>query len=128
MSKPHREALIAAGQPVPNFVLGTFLADTGASVTCVDPGLVAPLSLTPTGVANMMTPSTNGGTHSCYQYDVALFIPPTKPTDLGHFVDALPVMETHLRSQGIDGLLGRDVLQSCVLISNGPSGIWTLAF
>ena len=128
LSKPHREALTAAGKPVPNFVMGTFLIDTGATGTCVDPGLVQPLGLTPTGAVNIHTPSTNGAHHSCFQYDVALYISGMHANDLGHFVDAMPVMETHLRAQGIDGLLGRDVLERCVLIANGPMGTFTLSF
>jgi Aspartyl protease len=75
VSVPHRDALLAANKPVPNAVQGTFLIDTGASGTCVDPGLVAPLGLTPTGAVMMQTPSTGGTPFSCYQYDVMILIP-----------------------------------------------------
>jgi hypothetical protein len=37
-------------------------------------------------------------------------------------------METQLRSQGIDGLIGRDMLQQCVFITNGPASLLTLAY
>ncbi len=76
----------------------------------------------------IQTPSTAGTAHSCAQYDVFLYILPGKPGEIGHFIDAMPVLETQLRSQGIDGLLGRDVLQTCVLITNGPAGILTLSY
>ncbi len=128
LSKPHTDALIASNQLVPPWVTGTFLIDTGASGTCVDPDLVKPLGLAPSGAVMMQTPSTGATPHQCFQYDVMLYIPPAKPGELGHFVEALPVLETHLRPQGIDGLLGRDVLQSCVFIMNGPLGIATLSF
>ncbi len=128
LSRPHRDVLAAANQPVPPFVQGTFLVDTGASNTVVDPGLVQPLGLTPTGAVTIQTPSTAGAPHSCYQYDVMLFIPNGIATDGSLIVDALPVIETHLRPQGIDGLIGRDVLQRCVLIANGSIGLLTLAY
>lgn len=127
LSGPHRDALTAAGQPVPTAVTGTFLIDTGASGTCVDPGLVATLGLTPSGAVMIQTPSTAGAPHPCAQYDIMLYILPGRPGEIGYFVDALAVIETSLRPQGIDGLLGRDVLQNCVLITNGPAGILTLA-
>lgn len=128
LSKPHRDALSAAGQPIPNFVTGRFLVDTGASSTCVDPDLVKPLGLLPSGAVNIKTPSTGAAAHTCYTYDVAFFIPPTTMGDLGHFIDPMAVLETHLRSQGIDGLIGRDVLSKCVLVMNGPMNVYTLAY
>lgn len=124
---PHRAAQTASGKPIPSAVTGTFLIDTGASTTCVDPGLVAPLGLTPSGAVMIQTPSTSGTAHACAQYDVFLYILPGRPGEVGYYVEAMPVLKTFLRSQGIDGLLGRDVLQNCVLITNGPAGILTLS-
>lgn len=128
LSEPHRDALIRAGKTPPPFVHGTFLIDTGASCTCVDPGLVAPLGLVATGAMMIQTPSTNGTPHACHQYDVALVIPPATPSDPHFFIGAMPILETPLRTQGIDGLLGRDVLQRCVYINNGPAGIFILSY
>jgi Aspartyl protease len=115
---------LATGAPA---ALGTFLVDTGASGTCVDRDLIKGLGLQPTGRTAISTPSTSGTPHYCDQYDVALFIP-GNPGGGGHIVAALPIITTHLRSQGIDGLLGRDVLNNCVLIYNGNASILTLAY
>lgn len=41
VSEARRQALTAAGQPVPPFVPIRALLDTGASVTCVDPTVIA---------------------------------------------------------------------------------------
>jgi Aspartyl protease len=128
LSEPHRVALQKAGKDVPAFVIGTFLIDTGASGTCVDPSLVASLNLSPTGAVMIQTPSTNGVAQSCPQYDVAQVIPSEKPEDPPLIFNAVPVMETGLRSQGIDGLLGRDILQKCIFITNGPTASFTLAY
>lgn len=127
VSRPHADALTAVGRPVPPLVTGTFLIDTGASSTCVDPGLVAPLGLTQTGAVMIQTPSTNGVPVACAQYDVMMIIAGAVGT-LPMVVEATPVMETSLRSQGIDGLLGRDVLGNCVLITNGPASLLTLSY
>ena len=128
LSQPRTQALIAAGQTPPPHVSGTFLIDTGASGTCVDPDLVAPLGLSPSGAVLIQTPSTAGTPHSCYEYDVLIHIPASIRGQAGYVVPALPVLETHLRSQGIDGLIGRDVLAGCVFIVNGPIGFMTLSY
>jgi hypothetical protein len=127
VSTPRVQALIAASQPVPPPSIGTFLVDTGASATCVDPELIRNLGLQPTGRTAISTPSTAGSVHYCDQYDVALFIP-GNPGGGGHLVDAIPIITTHLRAQGIDGLLGRDVLNNCILIYNGNASIFTIAY
>jgi|SRR6516165_4575235 hypothetical protein len=128
VSLPRLNALTAAGVPVPPTATGTFLLDTGASCTCVDPALLSTLGLQPTGRALISTPSTAGQPHHCNQYDISIFIPANSPTPGGHLVPALPVVETHLRSQGIDGLIGRDVLDNCTFIYNGSARMFTLAY
>lgn len=126
-SLPRQHALQAAGSPVPPVVTGNFLIDTGASGTCVDPSLIAKLGIPASGSVAIQTPSTQGAPHQCDTYDVMLFIPAGE-SQAGHFIEVMPVFETHLSGQGIDGLLGRDVLQSCVLIYNGVTNLFTLSY
>jgi len=125
VSIPRMQALNAAGSHLPPAATGTFLLDTGASCTCVDPALLNSLGLQPTGRVLISTPSTAGQPHHCNQYDISIFIPGSSG---GHLVPALPAVETHLRSQGIDGLIGRDVLDNCTFIYNGTLKIFTLAY
>ena len=125
ISTPRRLALEKAGLPIPSFVQGTFLLDTGASGTCVDPALVAPLSLHPSGQVAIQTPSTNGTPVHCNQYDVAIYIP---LDSTGFMIGAVPILETGLASQGIDGLIGRDIINRCTLIYNGSAGFLSLAY
>lgn len=109
--------MVDAGVAVPTPVLAVLLIDTGASCTCIDPATVSPLNLQPTGATQFQTPSTNGVHHSCNLYDISLLMPAPRGTPF--FVPALPIVETHLRSQGIDGLIGRDLLKQWTLYYNG---------
>lgn len=128
VSMPRMQALVAAGQTPPPPALGQFLVDTGASGTAVDPALLQGLGLQPTGRAAISTPSTAGSLHYCDQYDISLFIPGNKGTGGGHLVREIPIVATHFRSQGFDGLIGRDVLNNCLLIYNGSASSVTLAY
>ena len=127
VSAARRAALEAAGQPVPSYVGFRALVDTGASCSCVDPSVIAKLGITPTGTMPVHTPSTGGTPHVLNQYDVSLIIP--GPLNAApHIVNTLPISETHLLAQGIEALLGRDILKDCLLTYNGPMGLYTLAF
>jgi len=126
VSEPKRIALIAAGQPVPPPESCRLLIDTGASLTCIDSWVIQQLGLSPTGAASFHTPSTSAGNaHSCNQYDVFLSI---QHPVLARMFHATPVFESAFKHQGIDGLLGRDILQHCLFIYNGELGICTLSF
>lgn len=122
------DALTKAGQAVPQWVPGTFLLDTGASGTCVDPDILNPLRIPPSGSVSVQTPSTGATPHVCNQYDIQLYIPGQDPGQEGLLIAALPVLESVLAPQGIDGLLGRDVLERCTLIYNPAIRIFTLAY
>lgn len=117
-----------AGLPVPQWIPGVFLVDTGASGTCVDPAILAPLGLTPSGSVSVQTPSTGATPHQCSQYDVHLYIPGADESKEGLVIPAIAVLETALSAQGIDGLIGRDVLDLCTLIYNSGIKTFTLAY
>lgn len=126
VSKPRQEALIQAGLPVPPSLDCRLLIDTGASSTCIDAGIIQQLQLSPSGIVSIHTPSTSAGqTHPCDQYDVSLAIP--HPA-LSRIFSAIPVIESQLAHQGIDGLFGRDILDQCVLIYSGELKLCILSF
>lgn len=126
VSTPRRQALLAAGQPVPDPMIVRLLVDTGASGTCIDQTHLVKLGIAPSGYVMVHTPTTAGTPVKRNQYDV----------DIGiifghgsyHFVDTLPVVESSVSCQGIDGLLGRDVLSQGILIYNGAADSYTLSF
>ena len=126
VSQARAQALIAAGQTVPAPVTGTFLIDTGATSTCVDAALIAGLGLPLIGRVMMQTPSTAGVPVACDQFDASFYIPGAAP-DAMLVIPALPLMAVTLAPQGIHGLIGRDILDRCMVTYHGPARFVTIA-
>jgi hypothetical protein len=125
VSAPRADALKAAGQPIPVNVNARLLVDTGASCTCIDPGILSSLGLTPTGTTTIHTPSTQGTGATVNQFDVSIVLVHTLVRRTWR---AWPVIESQLIGQGIQGLLGRDILASCLLTYDGTGQTFCLGF
>ena len=125
VSRPREAALRAIGQAIPAPIQIRALLDTGASCTCMDPIILRNLGLTPTGVGAVYTPSTGLQPHQANQYDVSLTL--LHPA-LNFSFFSIPVLESQLAIQGIQALIGRDLLRSCLFVYDGQAGIFTLAF
>lgn len=131
VSMAKQSALGAAGQQPPPPVMANLLVDTGASCTSIDLGAVTSLALTPTGSVPVHTPSTGAQPVMQQVYDVALAIFGRAPQGPGpgvHLVPNLPVLAAAFAAQGIDGLLGRDVLSQCRMHYAGVDGELFLSF
>ena len=129
VSGARRSALVAAGQPVPDLVRIRALVDTGADGTCLDPSVLSALALTPTGSVMVCTPSTGASPQPKDQYDVGIAIPGGSQDHAPLIVANIAVLSAELKDlQGIDGLIGRDILALCLLSYNGPAGMFTLAY
>ncbi|SRR5260370_720101 len=128
VTQARADALTAANQTIPQPQRMIALVDTGASCTCVDPAIIQALGLSPTGSTMMLTPSTGAQGHVTDQYDASLMIY-SAPDEVPLDIPVIAVIAADLRSgQGIDALIGRDVLSHCVLWYNGEMGFFTLAF
>jgi hypothetical protein len=125
VSNPRAVALQQAGQPVPQAVILRCLIDTGASGTCLDAAAIAPLGLTATGTTLITTPSTGVTPHECPTFDVSILF---YHADNSRFFGIVPVVATDFSAQSIDGLLGRDVLSSCLFVYDGAAKIFSIAF
>ena len=126
VSNPRFEALTTAGQTPPLAVFLPFLLDTGASHSSVDHASIAPLGLTPTGSISIHTPST--GTTPVEQplYDVSVFV---HHPESSKFKALLPMTATDFSQQpSIKGLLGRDFLESCLMVYDGAARLYSIAF
>jgi predicted aspartyl protease len=121
------QALTAANQTIPAAQNICALVDTGASHTCVDPMVFTSLGLQPTGSTSMLTPSTGATPINADTYDVGIVIP--NGTQQGLVIANMPVSASELyQAQGFHALIGRDILERCVLTYNGAMAMFTLAY
>lgn len=112
--------LTQQGQSLPNPITGFALIDTGASMSCIDNNVAQQLNLPVINVANMASAS-----HSSTQANIY----PVKFEILGWGItlDSNQTMGAALQVQGLIALLGRDLLQHCILIYNGNTGTISLS-
>lgn len=127
VSSARFQALTALGQLIPTAQNIRALIDTGASFTCVDPMVFQALGLQPTGSTPMLTPSTGQTPVNADTYDVGIVIPNAPNPAL--VITNMPVGASELfQAQGFHALVGRDILQRCVLTYNGSIALFTLAY
>ena len=127
VSAPRQAALMKAGLSVPLPLIARGLIDTGASCTCVDSSVIKRLQLTPSGTTVIHTPSTGVCPHTCNQFDIGIgIVMDNNQIHLSGMV--IPVIESDLNSQGIQALLGRDLLDQGILVYDGHRRHLTLAF
>ena len=80
-----------------------------------------------TGQIPIHTPSTQGQPHMCNQYDVGLTIYGAQ-TEIVYVNTALPIIEGQFKAQGIDGLLGRDILALTRMTYLGSDSWYAISF
>jgi hypothetical protein len=125
VSQPKQQVLQQANMPVPQPILIYGLVDTGASTTAIDRGIIQALGLQPTGSMSILTPSTGSTPHPANTFDVSIVIP---ISSLTFTVPAMQVFESSLNVQGIQALVGRDILSNCLFVYDGRANIFSLAF
>jgi hypothetical protein len=127
VSSSRRQALIAAGLSVPSAQGITALLDTGASISAVDPTVLAQLGLSPTGKVEIHTPSTQGVPVVSDTFDVAIAIFAARAGDLHFISDTVQVTSSALGGN-VHALIGTDILKDCILTYNGADDCFTLAW
>jgi hypothetical protein len=123
--------VIAAGLTPAPPVTAMLLVDTGASNTHLDDQIIARLGLQPTGSISVLTPTTGKIPVAVSTYDIDLIIQGfSLPGMVGlpHVVHNHSVSGCDLSAQGIDGLLGRDVLALARMTYSGPDNHFFLSF
>ena len=126
VSHARAEALKKALRPGPAPIQVRALVDTGASCTSVDPSILKALAIVSTGTVPVHTPSTTSGQpHVANQFDISVVL--NHPMIARTFM-ALPVIEAALLHQGIQALIGRDILSVCLLTYDGQSQTFCLGF
>jgi len=114
-----------AGLAIPQPVLIRGLVDIGASNIAIDPTIIQSLGIQPTGSMSILTPSTGTTAHQVNTFDVAIVVP---VAPLNFTLAAIQVFGSSLNVQGIQALIGRDILSNCLLVYDGRAGIFSLAF
>jgi len=126
---PHlrAELLRRSGFTVPEPVHIRALIDTGATLTGVSPKVLTALDLRPFDQISVYTSSTPPGSpHFCDRFVVSLSM-----VAEGR---ACPFPDTYVMSadcwlegEGIEALVGRDILERCNLMYFGPEGTFNLS-
>jgi hypothetical protein len=120
-----------AGRPIPQPVQARALLDIGSGETCLDSGLLAPVraaGLTPARVV-LVNVAAAGGTALAPVYMLTITVPhPQLGPKSGLTRRAQAVIDLNLRQFGYDALIGRDILEACLLFHDGPGGTFTLAY
>ena len=102
------------------------LVDTGAGRSQVDLTILEQLGLRPNGEEDVFTASTGKNSESRDIYVVNLAFAGDRP---GALANDLPVIGTDsLAGLKVEMLLGRDVLDCCLLAYDGPNRRFSLAY
>ncbi len=128
ISHARQQVLESINQTVPDPQMVRALIDTGASISAVDPIALNALGLSPTGEADIHTPSTGSTPVRTPTYDVRIAILAGRAEDLHFISETLQVTAADLTAQGIQVLIGRDILKSCTLFYNGAASTFTLSY
>jgi len=107
------------GKELPAPVVKIALIDTGASHCAIQANIPEQLKLEPVGTIKISTPSCKD--KECYRYFLRMAIPAQNLIYEGVFT-AVP-----LEGQGIECLIGRDVLASGILIYIGYANQFTFS-
>lgn len=119
-SEPLRNLMRARGIHIPPPINVQLLIDTGADTTTIAEIHMRSLGLTPSGAAPVRTITTGVTGAACNTYDTSLRIDSHLFGDRPHEIPALEVLAQELHNEGIDGLLGRDVLSTLLTTIDGP--------
>lgn len=113
--------------PIPPSVHVRALIDTGANVSGFAPRVFVALNIPPVGKMPVLTPSTSPNTpHICDVYDVSLSVVANgRPVS---FSDSRVVAaDGWAPDEGIEALIGRDILNQCFFQYLGIERRFTLA-
>ena len=114
------QQLLSQGIPLPKPIPGVALIDTGATSTCVDEGIAKQLGLPVVDVVSIASASHPDAKQNVYPALIEVVGIPIK-------FNALRAIGVPLANQGIQVLIGRDLLQHCTLFYNGMIGSFTLS-
>ncbi|MES2203129.1 MAG: aspartyl protease family protein [Patescibacteria group bacterium] len=99
----------------------TMVIDTGAQTTMIDKAITKALGLRRHGTTTIISP---GGERQCLTYDMDMTFDAHN-----HTLRNVRVVEGDFREkQGMDGIIGRDILENALFIYQGKNEQYTIAF
>jgi predicted aspartyl protease len=125
MPRALADQMRAGEKQPPNPVIVEALIDTGAGSTMVDPVILRQLNLNPIDKALVNTASSGGSPVQIDVYEVDVFL---HDGSVQKSWQSLRVGAADLSQQGIQALIGRDMLAHCLFVYNGTSGLFAFAF
>lgn len=114
----------AAGLPMMTPYPCVALVDTGAKMSLIGLEAVAALGLETIGTFDLATPTTGRERKPCRAFAARFTIAIGGRST----TKELAAVESDLFHLGVGAILGRDFLESCLLVYNGPTGEFALAF
>jgi len=114
------QEIVQKGGTLPPPVSGLALIDTGASSTCIDNAAAKKLKLPAIDVVAIASASHSQTEQNVYPITLEI-------AGLPIMINAPRAIGGALESQGLLVLIGRDVLQHCVLVYNGVSGGFSIS-
>jgi hypothetical protein len=122
-----KKHLHAEGYDVPEPIEGWALIDTGARSTCVDIDAVRALGIAPVGVVSTTTP---GGESKMPLFPTCFRFPGLHMEISFHLAVGAGIRGVLVKSSSdhVLMLVGRDILAHSVLVYNGLSSSYTLAY
>jgi hypothetical protein len=125
VSAPRRDSILAGNMIPPMPAPATLLLDTGATLSAIDQAMIDRLGIQPTGAININTPTSGQNGVVVPLYDISMTI--VEPGGPVLTLPAVPVTANDFTGQGIDGLLGRDILATGSLFYNGQQNVCFLS-
>ncbi len=126
VNESRREVLRRNGFPVPERIRVAAQVDTGTRFSAVDRQVLSRLDIQPVDTILVRTTSTTEAPVPFRRYAVSVALE-TDQVEL--FLTSVEVLECFFApDEGIQALLGRDVLENCLLVYDGKNKSFSLAF
>jgi predicted aspartyl protease len=125
-NEPRKRVLTKNGFPVPDPICVKALIDTGSSYSAVDPSILQALDLKLIDTIPVRIPMAKEEVEHLDKYVVGLLM---KAEGLEKLLDTIEVIAPSFGNEdGIQALIGRDVLSHCKFSYDGPGEFFSLIF